>query len=232
VSLVAPPERAGTAALVVAAALFVAYPVLRPRGDGLDAMGSTAWVVAHLCAVAGFVLLVVGLDRLRMRLVGSPAGRTAGVAVLLTGVGVGLVLPYYGAEDFGLHAVGRLAVDRPEAAPVLALLPDAVRYAPVAAATFGIGLLGLAAGAVTAAVALRRSPWRSWAGLPLAVGLVLLLPQFWAPPFVRIGHGVLVGVGCLAVAEELWRGTRVTRSGDVSAAGRTGSPPAATAPRA
>jgi hypothetical protein len=33
-----------------------------------------------------------------------------------------------------------------------------------------------------------------------ALGFALFIPQFWAPPAVRIAHGVLVAAGCVILA--------------------------------
>lgn len=40
----------------------------------------------------------------------------------------------------------------------------------------------------------------AWTGWLLAAGFVLYLPQFFAPAWLRVAHGVLVAAGCLAVA--------------------------------
>lgn len=78
---------------------------------------------------------------------------------------------------------------------------------------FAAGLAGLAAGAVLAAVAIRRSGvLPRWSGVPLAAGMVLFLPQFFGSPALRIAHGVLVAVGCIAVAVVLWRRSTVVTS--------------------
>src|ERR1044072_1204764 len=88
--------------LVLSGVLFVLYPALRPWQDETtvagahEAMGSTAWVAAHFCAMVGFVLVPIALRGLRERIGTAPA--------IVAWVGAGLVLPYYGAEDFGLHA--------------------------------------------------------------------------------------------------------------------------------
>ena len=56
--------------LSVAGVLFLLYPALRPWEDetttsgAAAAMGSTAWVVAHLCAMLGFILVAVALLQL------------------------------------------------------------------------------------------------------------------------------------------------------------------------
>lgn len=190
----------GAPALGVAGVLFVLYPAVRPWHDETTvdgaraAMSAGAWVAAHAFAMAGFVLLVLGFYAAR-EIVG-------GIALVVTWVGVGLTLPYYGAEDFGLHAAaanGGSTVD-------LLAVADATRYNPVAVTMFGAGLLGIGVGAVLAAVAV----WRSgalprWSGVPLGTGFALFLPQFFAGPEVRIAHGVLLGVGCAWLAVALWR---------------------------
>lgn len=85
-------------------------------------------------------------------------------------------------------------------------LAEPIRYGPVQAVMFGVGLLILAAGGFMAAGAIRRSGRLSrWSGYVLAVGLALFIPQFYGPPAVRIAHGVLVGVGCMLLAVSMWR---------------------------
>lgn len=200
--------RAGSpAALAAAGILFALYPALRPWADtspggAADAFADPAWVPAHLMAVAGFVLLPLGLLGLRTALAGGPGSRPAGAALLTTWVGVGLTLPYYGAEAFALHALGQ-QVQRTGGNGSVALA-DAVRMGPAQLTTFGVGLLLVAAGGVLAAVAVWRSgAMPRGAGVPLAVALALYLPQFFAAPGVRIAHGVLVAAGCLVLAAAL-----------------------------
>ncbi|HEX6443795.1 MAG TPA: hypothetical protein VF053_01815 [Streptosporangiales bacterium] len=209
---------AGALALAVAGVLFLVYPVVRPYSDeasmqGAAAIGSPWWVVAHLCAVVGFVLLPLGLLVLRDLVAGSDAARLAGSALVVTWIGVGFVLPYYGAEIFGLNALAR-RVERTGDASLLGLASD-VRYAPAALATFGLGLVALAVGAVLVGVTLWRAmPSLRWAGIVFAVAFVLYLPQFFGPPFLRMAHGVLVAVGCASVAVAVRRGVpRPARAG-------------------
>jgi hypothetical protein len=166
-------------ALVLSGVLFVLYPVFRPWHDETtvagahQAMGSTAWVAAHFFAMMGFVLVPVALLGLRQRIGIAPA--------IVTWVGAGLVLPYYGAEDFGLHAA---ATNRSD----LLAVAEATRYNPLAMTMFGVGLVALAVGAVLVAVKDRSA-------VLFAAGFVLFLPQFFAPTPVRIAHGVLMLVG-------------------------------------
>ncbi len=191
--------RGGQAALLLAGVLFVLYPAVRPYGDAdpataASAFASGAWLVAHLSAVLGFILLPLGLLTVRA----ATGGRLAGAAFVATWLGAGLVLPYYGAEVFALHAIG-------QAGGPLGLV-DAVRNGPVQITEFGVGLLLLAVGTVLAAVAVWRSGVLArWSAVPLAVGFALFLPQFYAPPALRIAHGVLIGVGCVLLAAELGR---------------------------
>lgn len=183
-------------ALAVAGVLFLLYPVLRPWDDETtaagahDAMAAGAWVVSHLFAMIGFVL--VGLALLGLRdLVG-----TTPVAVMWAGAG--LTLPYYGAEDFGLHAAANTG------GTDLLAVAEATRYNPVAIATFAAGLLALAVGAVLVGRAVRRpSAW------VFAAGFVLFLPQFFTPAPVRIAHGVLMLVGLVWLAVDLKATTKV-----------------------
>jgi hypothetical protein len=167
-------------ALLLAGVFFLLYPVLRPWEDettvdgAREAMGSTAWVLSHFLAILGFVLVPLGLLGLR-----HVIGRTP-VAVMWAGAG--LTLPYYGAEDFGLHAAATKGTNLLDVA-------DAVRYNPFAITIFGVGLVTLAVGAVLV--------WRAAGNRAalFAAGFVLFLPQFFAPAPVRIAHGVLMLVG-------------------------------------
>lgn len=184
--------RAGAAGFGVAGAFFLLYPVLRPysdetTADGLRVMGTSAWIASHLLAVGGFLLVGLGL----LAVSRSRAAVVTLVGALLTSV-------YYGAETFGLHALGLRAAREPD--PRLPELVEVVRYQPAGITVFGIGLVALAVGAVMAAVELR-----SRAAIPYALGFALFLPQFFTAPPVRMAHGALMLVGCWLVARELWR---------------------------
>lgn len=167
---------------------------------------------SHTFAMIGFILVPLGLLVLARTVAGTGPGRTLVAAFVTSTVGAGLVLPYYGAEAFGLHAIARQAATDPQID--LLALADQVRYDPIAISTFGIGLLALGVGATLAAVAI----WRDnllprLSGVPFALGFLLFLPQFFTPAAVRISHGVLVGAGLLWLATALWRaaGARPTR---------------------
>lgn len=173
-------------ALVVAGVLFLLYPVVRPWEDETTAAGaqaamaSGAWVAAHFFAMVGFILVPLALLGMR-----ETVGMTP-IAVMW--VGAGLTLPYYGAEDFGLHAAATKGTNLLDVA-------DAVRYNPVAVTIFGLGLVTLAVGSVLVARKISN-----YGGVAFAAGFVLFLPQFFTPAPVRIAHGVLMLVGLIWLA--------------------------------
>jgi hypothetical protein len=199
-------NRLGALALAVAGILFLLYPAFRPWHDestlegATASMSSAAWVASHFFAMVGFILVPLGLLALQQELSRTRAERLAFGAFILSWFGAGLVLPYYGAEDFGLHGAAKSP-----GADLLGIA-ESVRYNGLAATMFGAGLIALAVGAVLAAVAV----WRSgilprYSGIPFALGFALFLPQFFTPPAVRIAHGVLVAAGCLWLAWVVWR---------------------------
>jgi hypothetical protein len=192
----------GAGALAFAGLMFLLYPAVRPWHDestvagARASMSSNAWVASHFFAMLGFIAVPLGL----LALHAVVRSRTSFLAVVTAWIGAGLTLPYYGAEDFGLHAIARSST------PDLLDVVEKVRYNPVAATMFGVGLIVLAVAAILAAVAV----WRSdvlprAAGILFAVGFALFFPQFYLPPAGRIGHGVLVAAGCLWLAYALWR---------------------------
>jgi hypothetical protein len=199
--------RWGAAAIALAGVLFLAYPAVRPWHDETTVSGATAsmssnaWVAAHFFAMAGFILLPLGLMALTTLTSGTRAHRPASAATVTTWIGAGLTLPYYGAEDFGLHAI---AGPKGRGADLLHLI-DAVRYQPLAMTVFGAGLILLAVGSILAAVAV----WRSgvlprWSGVLYAVGFALFLPQFFGPAPVRIIHGAVTAIGAIVLAATMW----------------------------
>ncbi|MDV8024398.1 hypothetical protein [Rhodococcus sp. IEGM 1330] len=170
--------------------MFAAYPALRPYSDevgsaGADAFASSNWVLSHTFAMLGFIAL--GLTVLY-------TGRRSDLAVVTTWIGVGLVLPYYGAETFALHALGVDAAQN--ANPGLIDLADPIRYSLVQSVMFGLGLVLIAVGLATFAL-------RNRYAAVLAAGFVLFLPQFYTPPAVRIAHGVLIAVGAILAARAM-----------------------------
>jgi hypothetical protein len=195
-------------AFVVAGVLFVLYPAVRPFSNevglaGAAAFGSTAWIVAHTFGILGFVLIILGLLGIYLRLQTTGAEKLALTGLVTSWTGVGLVLPFYGAEVFGLHAIGQEALKESNGA--LISLASSVRGEP--GLTFiltGLVLLGI--GIVVSAIAVWRSGvLAKWVGIPLAVGFALYIPQYTAPQYLRVAHGLLITVACLLIAWQLQR---------------------------
>jgi hypothetical protein len=201
--------RLGALALAGAGVLFVLYPAIRPYSDetslqGAAAFVSSAWIVAHVLAMLGFVLVTLGLLALYATLRDTPAERFAFLALVTAWIGSGLTLPYYGAEAFGLHVLGQEAI-RQHSTAIVGLAND-VRYGP-GVLLFIPGLLLLGIGAIVAAAGV----WRSgtlprWSGVPFGLAFALYIPQFFGSPVIRVAHGLLVTAGCLWLAIAIWRG--------------------------
>lgn len=194
--------------LALCGVCFFLYPAIRPFSDetslsGAAAFASSAWFLAHSLAMAGFILLALGLLGVYLHLRDTAAAELAMPALVLSWVGIGLTLPYYGAETFGLQAVGRGALGQQD--PAAMSLANSIRWEE------GIwfillGLLCLGVGTALLAVALWRSHrFPGWSGIPLAVGFALFIPQFLTPQPVRIAHGLLIALGCLLIAWSLSR---------------------------
>ena len=195
------------AAAGVAGVLFVAYPALRPfsseKGlEGAKAFASTNWIIAHSLAMAGFILLGLALLGVCEHLRGTKGERLGSWAMILSWIGIGLTLPYYGAEVFGLHAVGQAVVDRNN--PDLMSIVDNIRW-EVGIFWILAGLTALGIGVVLFAIAIWRSArLPNWSGSVLAIAFALYIPQFAAGQPIRVAHGSLILLGCLLLAWSIW----------------------------
>lgn len=173
---------------------LAAFPLLRPWGDKtgaaaemVEAFASPMWVVSHSAGMLGFVLLAVAA------LLAAPrTGRWIAA-------GVALILPFFGAETFGLHAVAGHAGGA--AAAEVEALAALIREGTAQMTMFGIGLLAIAIGGVLLALPVRRNR----AAILLAIALVTYLPQFFFGPEIRIAHGLLLLTGALWWAWSLAR---------------------------
>lgn len=200
--------RLGAVAFGVAGILFVLYPAIRPFSDetsllGAAAFGSTAWIVAHMLAMVGFTLLMLGLLGLYSRLHQTSLERLAFWTLVVGLIGVGLTLPFYGGEAFGLHAIGQEALR--QHSPSLGGLAASVRSGPQLI-MFLLGLLTIAVAGVMVAILISRSRvFQRWSGIPFAVAFALFIPQFFGTQPIRVAHGLLITIGCLWIAVELWR---------------------------
>lgn len=170
--------------------MFAAYPLVRPYSSengaaGAEAFASPACVVAHCFAMFGFMAWGI---------VVLYTGRRSEFAIITTWIGVGLVLPYYGVETFALHTLGVESLAT--STPTLIDLAGPIRYSIVQTVMFGLGLILIAMGAVAFAL-------RNRYATALAAGFVLFLPQFYAPPALRIAHGLLFALGAIVAARAL-----------------------------
>jgi hypothetical protein len=194
-------------AFAVSGILFVAYPALRPFSaetglEGAQAFASTNWIIAHSLAMAGFILLGLGLLGVFEEVRGSAGQRLASLGMVLSWIGVGLTLPYYGAEVFGLHAVGQAVVDRNN--PDLMSIVNNIRW-EVGIFWILAGLAALGVGVILFALAIWRSGrLANWSGIVLAIAFALYIPQFAAGQPLRVAHGLLLLIGALLLAWAIW----------------------------
>ena len=154
----------------------------------------------------GFTLLPIGLLGLNTAARGTSAERLSFSTLVVSLIGTGLTLPYYGGEAFGLHAIGQEALRQHSV--VLVALANDVRYG-AGAVMFGAGLTSLAVGAIMTAIVVWKSGlfW-NWSAAPFALAFVLYVPQFFGTQPLRVAHGLLVAAGCLWLAAGLWQVSR------------------------
>ena len=209
------PTRRPAPAALVSGVLMAIYLVLRPYGDVGDGPGmaeafaSPLWVLAHLAGAAG--LAAAAWWAVRMSALAS--GRVARLAAWAGPLGLVGVLPYYGAETFALHAIGRRAMAGQDVLPLVA----EIRNHPAALTLFGLGLLLLAVAGISAAVGWQRAG-RGPAAWPLGLMMAGVLPQFYLPAPGRMAYGLLFLAAALVMA---WadRGARATTATPAPASG-------------
>lgn len=197
--------------LIVSGACFTLFPVLRPFFDesaiqGAAQFASARWVLAHSFGMAGFITLCLGYLGVYARLRTTNLERRTFVAVVLSWIGCGLTLPFFGAEAFSLQVIGRAALQKNDA--TLLPLINQVRFGP-GLYFIGLGLLTLAAGTVI----LSTSIWKSgllpkWSGVPLAVAFLVYIPQLQGAPLfqpIRIVVALVILSGCIWIGMSLLR---------------------------
>lgn len=199
------PSRAmAVTGLALSGVAFAAYPLLRPYGPETGAgfaadLASTAWLASHVLGMVGFTALAFALRSLVAT--GTPwswGGRPLREVETRMWLALALLLPYYGAEAYGLNAVGRYA--RGGDTDVLTVA-ESFRLAPFEVTTFSAGLLLL----VLVGGRLAHGTWAAGGatrlgGLLAGLGLATYLPQFFAAPEVRMAHGIVLGLGLLLLA--------------------------------
>jgi len=202
--------RLAALSLVLSGIFFVLFPVVRPFFDesslkGASEFASTSWVVAHSLGMGGFILLSLGFLGVHLCLQGTRAERPAFTGLVLSWIGAGLTLPFYGAEAFALQVIGQAAAK--EGNPALIPLVNEIRFGPgIVFVTLGLLLVGIATIVVASAV------WKSgilsrWSGIPLAIGFAVYIPQLQGDPFfqpIRIADGLLIATSCIWISWEMW----------------------------
>jgi len=192
--------------LILAGVFFILFPVIRPFFDETAAsaaggFASARWVLAHVCGMAGFILLALGFLGAYLRLQQTGVERRSFLALLLCWIGVGLTLPFFGAEAFGLQVIGKAALG--QSGTEFLQQVSQVRGGP-GLWLIGAGLLLAAAAAIILATAIWKAGLKPrWGGLPLALGFVVYIPQLQGAPVfqpIRIVVALIITAGCVLVA--------------------------------
>ena len=192
------------AGLLVSGLALAAYPALRPYGpesgpSGAADFGATAWLVAHALGMLGFAVLALTLRTAAARAPWRWTGRPLRETETRAWLAVVLLLPYYGAEAYGLNELGRYATDHGDTGVLD--VADAFRYAPFEMTTFALGLGALAlVGGRLAHGMWRTGPLGRTGGLLAGAGLLTYLPQFFGTAEVRVAHGLVLGLGLVLMA--------------------------------
>lgn len=200
--------RVSAISLGISGILFVLYPVIRPFSDevsleGAEAFASTEWLVAHILAIVAFTLLPLGFLGFYHSLQDTTLKPLMYSALVLCFVSIGLILPFYGGETYGLHAIGLEAITQQTAD--LVSIANVVRSG-TGLVMFLIGLLLLATASILVAITIWRSGrYQKWSGIPFSLGMALYIPQFFGGQPLRVAHGLLVTLGCFWLAVDLWR---------------------------
>jgi len=194
--------RLGSCALGLATLLLAVFPLIRPffpldpraPADTLTlaspVITSIPWVLSHSLCTLAFVLLLYGVLTLYTYLAHHTTEPRAFRAMVLSLAGIALILPMLGVETYILPILGKLYLaGHTDIAPAIGMI-----YLGPAVVVFLLGLLLLAVGALTFAVAI----WRSaalprWAGVLFAIGLALWFPPF--PRVIRVMDGFVIGLG-------------------------------------
>ncbi len=204
--------RLGALALGLSAVLLGVFPLVRPffRLDvfapeatlaaASSSVASVEWLIAHLMALSGFVLLLGAFPALYAHLAAEGDASPLFRALTLSVLGVALILPMLGVETYAIPTIGQIYLDgQPGIAPIVGLI-----YRGLGTLIMLLGLLALAIGVfIFAAVVWRRDTLPRWATIVWAAGLAAWLPLLPRP--IRVIDGLLIGVGGVRLAWALWR---------------------------
>jgi hypothetical protein len=202
----------GALALGLSALLFAVFPLIRPffpldpsaPAETLTvaspAIASAPWVTSHLNLILAFVLLLYGVLTLYTHLANGHDEPCAWRAMVLSLAGIAFIMPMLGVETYILPIIGKLYLaGQTGIAPAVAPI-----YHGLALVVFLVGLVLLAIGAITFAVAIWHSDTLPrWAGVIFAIGLALWFPRF--PRMMHTIDGLFIGIGGIWLAWSLWR---------------------------
>jgi hypothetical protein len=162
--------------------------------------------VAHVLGLLAFILLALGLHGL------APYARNHDLAYagfLISTIGVGLTVAFFGAEAFGLHSIGEQAL-REGRSDALELAND-LRFGPAIFVMLA-GLLAVVIGTGIVAIAVWRSSLPRWSVAALAVGVFLwtvVLGVASPNQPIRIAESLLLAAAMWTVAWSTLRGQPV-----------------------
>lgn len=201
-----------TAASFLAAGIcFVLFPLIRPffnesQVEFAGGFASSDWIIAHTFGMGGFLFLSLGVLGIYFLLLKSKVEALAFWTLVLTWIGTGLTLPFFGAETFSLPVIGHEVLQQKNDS--LLQFVNAVRFGPgIIFIILGLLLIGIAA------ILLSRVIWTSqlvsrWSGIPIAIGLLIYIPILQGDPFfriIRIIDGVLIFIGCAGIVISLMK---------------------------
>jgi len=207
--------RLGALALGLSSMLLGVFPLIRPffrldvfapeatLASAAPAVVSAPWLIGHLMAMSGFILLLGAIPALYIRVATDGDEPRLFRAMVFSMAGIALVLPMFGVESYALPAIGRIYLGgQAGIAPVIALI-----YRGPGTVVMLLGLLLLAIGVLALASAVRRRrELPGWAAITWAVGLAAWLPLLPRP--VRVLDGLLIGVGGIRLAAAIWQRAR------------------------
>ncbi|GAC1348382.1 MAG: hypothetical protein NVSMB27_16000 [Ktedonobacteraceae bacterium] len=204
------PLRLGAVALGLATLIApIQFAISDPRRgvDPPQAYGSPQFVVAHLLGTASFILLIFGTLALYGYLRSSRREGLALLGMVVTLVGIGVFLPAYGFLFIVSPALAQLALQgQKEASAVIttiAITPGVI--------TLVAGSVLIAFGAIIFSIAIWRSnTLPKWAGILYAVGLLAIVFHVQLPQVGDILAGLLMAIGGVWLAWDIWREAPVT----------------------
>ena len=201
----------GALSFILSGIFFVLFPLARPFFDEkslseANNFASSIWPIAHSLGIFALILLPIGFFGAYSYFKNSGVENKVFYSFLLNWIGIGLTLPFFGAEAFSLPVIAQEAIDKNDSS-ILSLVNN-VR--------FGFGIIFISVGLILVSISsiiLAWAIWQSesiskWSGVTLAIGLVLFLPLLQGLPIfqiIRIIDGLIILAGGSWIAWEMVR---------------------------